>query len=150
MGNGGSTVTGVPLRGMDTATMDLDAIKQSMAKTNDLFSSEVFGKRNFAAIDQIYTRDARILPPGRQMASGRPEIKGFWYDIIRSFNARSAVLESVDVIAAGEGVVEIGKALLTAHPAGQPEVQWDVKYVVLWKQEDGQWKWHVDIWNMNA
>ena len=24
-----------------------------------------------------------------------------------------------------------------------------VKYVVYWKQEDGAWKWHVDIWNMN-
>ncbi len=73
---------------MDTDT-DLSAIKQEMAKTNELFNSEVFGKRNFAAIDQIYTRDARILPPGRPMGSGRPEIKGFWFDMIRSFNAKS-------------------------------------------------------------
>lgn len=60
------------------------------------------------------------------------------------------MLTSVDVMPAGEGLVEIGKAVLTAEPAGQPEVQWDMKYVVFWKQEDGQWKWHVDIWNMNV
>jgi ketosteroid isomerase-like protein len=29
-------------------------------------------------------------------------------------------------------------------------VQMEVKYVVYWRQEDGRWKWHVDIWNMNA
>jgi hypothetical protein len=22
-----------------------------------------------------------------------------------------------------------------------------VQYVVIWKQEDGRWKWHRDIWN---
>src|SRR5580704_18161096 len=120
---------------MKAAKQSLSEIKQSMANTNALFNTEIFGKRNFAAIDQIYTRDARILPPGRPMFSGRPEIKGFWFDIIRSFNAKSAVLESLDVMPAGEGLVEIGKAVLTAEPAGQPEVQWDRKYVVFWKQE---------------
>jgi len=132
---------------MDT---DISAIKQAMAKTNELFNDEVFLKRNFAALDQIYTKSARILPPGAPMVSGRQEIKGFWFDMIRSFNAKSAVLKSVDVIPAGDGVVEIGKAVLTVEPAGQPEVQFDVKYVVYWQQEDGLWKWHVDIWNMNA
>jgi ketosteroid isomerase-like protein len=132
---------------MDT---DISAIRQGMAKTNELFNAEVFGKRNFAALDQIYTRDARILPPGAPMVSGRQEIKGFWFDMIRSFNAKSAVLESVDVMAAGDGVLEIGKATLTVELAGQPETQFDVKYVVYWKQEDGAWKWHVDIWNLNA
>ena len=132
---------------MDT---DMNAIRQGMAKTNELFNAEVFGKRNFAALDQIYTRDARILPPGAPMISGRPEIKGFWFDMIRSFNAKAAVLQSVDLLPAGDGVLEIGKATLTVELSGQPETQFDVKYVVYWKQEDGVWKWHVDIWNLNA
>jgi ketosteroid isomerase-like protein len=135
---------------MDTSKSDMNAIKQEMAKTNALFNSEVFGKRNFDALDQIYTSDARILPPGGPMVSGREAIKGFWFDMIRYFNAKSAVLESVDVMPAGDGLVEIGKATLTVEPAGQPEAQMQVKYVVFWKQEDGLWKWHVDIWNMNA
>jgi len=135
---------------MDTATMDLSEIKQAMAKTNDLFNTEVFGKRNFAALDQIYTREARIMPPGRLTVTGRPDIKGFWFDMIRSFNAKAAELTSVEVIPAGEGLVEVGRAVLTAEPAGQPEVQLDIKYVVFWKQEDGLWKWHIDIWNLSA
>ena len=128
----------------------LDQIKQAMESTNDLFNAEVFGKRNFAELDHIYTRGARILPPGASMVSGREAIKKFWTDMIQSANATSAVLTSVDVMSAGEGVVEIGKASLTVEPPGQPAAQIEVKYVVYWQQEDGRWKWHVDIWNPNS
>ncbi len=121
-----------------------------MAKTNDLFNTEVFGKRNFDALDQIYTEDARILPPGAAMISGREAIKGFWSNLIQSANARSAALESVDVIPAGDGVVEIGRATLSVAPQGQEPTDLEVKYVVYWRQEDGRWKWHVDIWNQNS
>ena len=128
----------------------LDQIKRSMQSTNDLFNSEVFGKRNFAALDDIYTRNARILPPGAPMISGREAIKKFWSDMVQSANATSAVLASVDVMPVGDAAVEIGKATLTVEPPGQPAAQMEVKYVVYWQQEDGRWKWHVDIWNSNS
>ena len=47
---------------------------------------------------------------------------------------------------AGDGIVEIGRATLTLE--GEPQME--VKYVVYWRQEDGRWKWHVDIWNQNS
>jgi len=128
----------------------LDEVKLAMAATNNLFNTEVFGKRNFAALDQIYTSDARILPPGAPMISGREAIKKFWSDLIQSVNAKSAVLATVDLILAGDGLVEIGRATLTVEPHGQSTTQMEVKYVVYWRQEDGRWKWHVDIWNQNA
>jgi ketosteroid isomerase-like protein len=121
-----------------------------MADTNELFNTEVFGKHNFDALDDIYTSGARILPPGAPMITGREAIKGFWSDMIQSVSAKSAVLESVDVIPAGDGAVEIGRAILTVQPEGQPSAQMEVKYVVYWQQEQGRWKWHVDIWNMNS
>jgi len=117
-----------------------------MADTNDLFNKEVFGKRNYDALDQIYTTDARILPPGAPMISGRSAIKEFWSGMIQSANAKSAVLESIDVVATGDGAVEIGRATLILEPNAQMEV----KYVVYWKNEDGRWKWHIDIWNANS
>jgi ketosteroid isomerase-like protein len=126
-----------------------DQLRSAMSKTNSLFNSEVFGERNFDALDQIYTLDARILPPGAPMISGRENIKKFWSDLIQSVNAKSALLESVEVIPAGDSVVEIGRATLNVEPQGQA-AQLEVKYVVHWKQEDGRWKWHVDIWNQNS
>ena len=120
-----------------------------MAATNDLFNSEVFGNRNFAALDKIYTANARILPPGAPVISGRAAIREFWSNLIQSANAKSAVLSSVDLIPTGDGVIEIGRATLTIEPNGAV-AEMEVKYVVYWLEEDGLWKWHVDIWNQNS
>jgi ketosteroid isomerase-like protein len=128
----------------------LNQIRAAMATTNDLFNTEVFGKRNFAAPDRIYTTDATILPPGASMISGRLAIKEFWSNLIQSANAKSAVLSSVNITPAGDGVVEIGRATLTVQPEGSVEAQMEVKYVVFWREEDNRWKWHIDIWNQNS
>lgn len=138
-------------RAMETTNLStISEIRERMAETNDLFNTEVFGRRNFDALDEIYTSDARILPPGAPMISGRAAIKKFWSDMVTGADARSAVLSSVEVMQAGEGVVEIGSAVLTVAPPGQGEAQMEVKYVVYWREEAGRWKWHVDIWNPNA
>jgi ketosteroid isomerase-like protein len=128
----------------------LHQIRLAMANVNELFNTEVVGKRNLNALDDIYTADARILPPGAPMISGRQAIKEFWSNLVQSANATSAVLESLDVMPGADGVVEIGRATLTLQPDDQSPAQMEVKYVVYWKQEDGRWKWHVDIWNQNS
>jgi ketosteroid isomerase-like protein len=135
---------------MATTQISLGQAALAMSATNELFNSEVFGKRNFAALDQVYTADARILPPGAPMISGREAIRKFWSDLVVGANATSAVLTSIDVMPAGNDLVEIGSAVLTVEPPGQSAAQMEVKYVVHWRQEDGIWKWHVDIWNANA
>jgi len=117
-----------------------------MRQTNELFIAEVGAKRNVAALDKIYTANARILPPGAPMIEGREQIKGFWASAMAALDVKSATLATVQAEPAGDGVVEIGSAVITTN-AGQ---SMDVKYVVHWKQEDGQWKWHTDIWNMNG
>ncbi len=135
---------------MSSSAPALDQIRRAMATTNDLFNAEVFGQRNFDALDKIYTADARILPPGASMISGRKAVKEFWSNLIQSANASSAALESVDVMPAGDGIVEIGRATLRVQPGGHAPTEMQVKYVVYWRQEDGLWKWHVDIWNQNS
>jgi ketosteroid isomerase-like protein len=129
---------------------NIDQLRIAMASTNELFNAEVFGKRNFDALDEIYTEQARILPPGADVISGRNAIKQFWSNLIQSVNAKSAVLSSVEVMLAGDGIVEIGRASLTVEPEGSSATEMQVKYVVYWKQESGRWKWHVDIWNQNS
>jgi ketosteroid isomerase-like protein len=128
----------------------LEQIKFAMAKTNELFNTEVFRNRNFDALDQIYTSDARILPPGAPLVSGRPAIKDFWSSQIQAVSAKSAMLTSVDVMQSGDGIVEIGRTRLSMESEGQTATQMEVKYVVYWRQEDARWKWHVDIWNQNS
>jgi ketosteroid isomerase-like protein len=117
----------------------------AMRQTNELFNVEVGSKRNVEALDRVYTSDARILPPGAPMIEGRAQIKSFWAQAIAGMDVKSVTLSTVNAEAAGDGVVEIGRAELVTN-AGQTVA---VKYVVHWKQEDGAWKWHTDIWNLN-
>jgi ketosteroid isomerase-like protein len=128
----------------------LDSVKLAIASTNDLFCVEVCGKRNFDALDLIYTSDARILPPGAPIISGRESIKEFWAGLVSSLNVKSARLTPIDIIPAGDGMLEIGQASIEAEPAGQSPAVIEGKYVVYWRQEDARWKLHVDIWNLNA
>ena len=136
---------------MSTAAQSaLSETRAAMAATNDLFNTQVFGKRNFEALDNVYTANARILPPGAPMISGRKAIKEFWSSLIQSANAKSAALATVDVTLAGDGVIEVGRATLTIQPEGGAAAEIEAKYVVYWRQEDGLWKWHIDIWNQNS
>lgn len=120
-------------------------MQQSIQATNRLFE-EVAAKRNVEALDKVYTKDARILPPGGEMVAGRENIKQFWRGAIEQLNVSAARLETVSFELAGEGGYEVGRALLEFAGGGSAAA----KYVVVWKQEDGLWKWHVDIWNLNA
>ena len=123
-----------------------DSIQAEMQKVNALFGETVVKGRNFAALDQIYTVDARILPPGADLIEGRENIKGFWQAAVAGMNVQDAKLVSVNAHLAGDSIIEVGRAKLFL-PEGQSA---DVKYVVEWRQESGAWKWHTDIWNMNA
>ena len=123
------------------------SIPDELRKTNAIFQDEVVKGRNVAALDRVYTRNARILPPGTDMVSGREQIKQFWQAALDSMKIAAVSLQSVDVEDLGDTRVEIGRAELTPEGSAQSIT---VKYVVVWKREDGAWKWHVDIWNPNS
>jgi uncharacterized protein (TIGR02246 family) len=118
-----------------------------MRKTNQIFEDAV-AARTTAPLDAVYTADARILPPGGEMIAGREKIKEFWQGAIESLNVSSVELATVDVEVLGDTAYEIGRATLNFATPGAAPAQ--VKYVVVWKREDGTWKWHVDIWNPNS
>lgn len=50
-------------------------ILEAMKATNSIFNEEVIAKGNVGALEQVYTADARVLPPGAEIISGRPAIQ---------------------------------------------------------------------------
>jgi ketosteroid isomerase-like protein len=122
-----------------------DSILAAMAATNRIFDTELVNTGNFDLLDKVYTANARILPPGAPMVAGRANIKEFWKSAIAALGVKSAKLATVDAEMTGDSVVEIGKADLVVGDGSTVTL----KYVVHWKQEDGAWKWNVDIWNSN-
>ena len=122
-----------------------EAVLAAMRQTNQIFDREVVAQQKLDRLSRIYTAGARILPPGAPMMTGLDQIKAFWGAAIAGLSLTAAKLTTVDAEMAGDGVVEIGQAALST---GSGEVT--VKYVVHWKQEGGDWKWNVDIWNPNS
>ena len=122
-----------------------ETVLNAMRQTNAIYDAEVVRNCNTDALDKVYTANARILPPGAPMVHGRAAIKSFWREALASLGVVDSKLATVEAEPCGDSVLEIGKADLTV--ANNQIVE--VKYVVHWKQEDGRWKWHVDIWNLN-
>jgi ketosteroid isomerase-like protein len=114
-----------------------------MSETNRRFSDAIARGDGATAAKEAYTRNARVLPPGGEMVTGRDAIGQFWSGAIQALGISKAELSTVDVQPLGDGAYEIGRATLTLG-GGQEVV---AKYVVVWQREDGDWRWHVDIWN---
>lgn len=128
--------------------MSPSTFRNALRETNSIFETEVVVNRNVAALDRVYTSKARILPPGSEMISGLENIKKFWQGAMDTLGVKAATLETVEIDDLGDTAVEIGRAQLQFADSSLPPMS--VKYVVVWKRENGAWKWHVDIWNPSA
>ena len=120
----------------DHAQAAAAAIQEANRKFMDAFE-----RRDTAALARFYGDDALVMPPHSEAVRGRDSIGEFWqgmFDI-----ATSVTLETIDVMAAGDAVVEAGRYRVMAGES----VADRGKYLVVWKQEGGQWKLHRDIWN---
>lgn len=95
------------------------------------------------AMAALYTEDGQVLPPNSDAVSGRPAIQSFWQGAIQ-MGIKAVRLETIEVEGHGSTANEVGKFTLQ----GEGGLVVDTgKYVVIWKQEAGQWKLHRDIWN---
>jgi uncharacterized protein (TIGR02246 family) len=96
-----------------------------------------------AGMAALYTENGQVLPPNSDVVSGRQAIQSFWQGAIR-MGIKAVKLETVEVESHGTTANEVGK--FTIQGEGGLVVDTG-KYVVIWKQEAGQWKLHRDIWN---
>ncbi len=124
--------------------MTPNKMSEHLAATNRIFEEEVVAKRDFTALAHVYTKTARILPPGSETVTGLEAIQSFWQTAVEGLQVTAVKLSTVEHEHVGETIIELGRADLHITGAPEPMV---VKYVVVWKQEDGQWKWDIDIWN---
>lgn len=127
--------------------MASDPQRADMEQVNQIFEREVIGKRDFSAIERVYTTGARILPPGAAMLTGLDHIRHFWEQAVSSLNIESLTLSTLDLQVSGDTAVEVGRAEMHTNQPTSPTV---VKYVVVWKRDGGSWKWDIDVWNADA
>lgn len=120
---------------------------QERMRAADRRFTDLFNRGDVAgAARSIYTADAKILPPGAPAVTGRDAIVQFWVAAAAQLGIREVSLETVEAQPVPGGAYQVGRAVLQL--AGGQSVEG--KYVVIWKEEGGDLRWHIDIWNLNA
>lgn len=109
---------------------------------------EAFNKGEAAAVANMYTINARLLPPNAEMVTGRANIQTFWQGAI-SAGLKMVSLETEHIDTQGNLAVEIGRYTTTIPGAGGTTTTDKGKYVVVWKREGRSWKLAVDTFNSN-
>lgn len=118
-------------------------LRRSIDETNRRFV-EAFNAGDISrAVEEVYTPEARILPPDAPVIEGRTRITEFWQSTAQQLGIRSVSLSTVSLDTLGDSACEIGHADVRLGSGQEARF----KYVVLWKQDGGRWGWHVDIWN---
>jgi uncharacterized protein (TIGR02246 family) len=122
-----------------------DEVRAAIETQNRAFGEAVHAG-DTAAIGALYSADGAVLPPNGARVTGRAAVTEFWTSALTA-GISSAVLTTEEVFyAGGDTATEIGSAVLSAKDGSVVD---EGKYIVLWKQEDGAWRLHRDIWNSN-
>lgn len=106
---------------------------------------EAVANRDAKAIANLYTADGMIMPPGADIVQGSADIRAFWQNAVGD-GPGAFVLSTTEVERHGDTVTEVGTFSTKAEDGSEIG---SGKYIVIWKNVNGDWKLHRDIWNMN-
>ena len=102
-----------------------------------------FSRGDALGMANLYTDDGQVLPPNSDFVTGKEAIQGFWQALM-DMGIKEAKLDIVEVEQQDDLAFEVSKYTLKG---GEGQMLDQGKYIVVWKQEDGQWKLHRDIFN---
>jgi uncharacterized protein (TIGR02246 family) len=101
-----------------------------------------FTRGDATTLASLYTSGAQLLPAHSDFVVGAGAIRAFWQSVI-DMGLKGASLETIDVEGHGDTAIELGRYRLLA--AGDVVAD-QGKYIVVWKNDNGAWKLHRDIW----
>ncbi len=115
--------------------------QEAIAQANQQFMV-AFNQAKASGVAGCYTTDAQLLPVHAGFIAGQQNIQGFWQAVM-DMGIKAAKLETLELDVLGETAIEVGKYTLLGSKG---QVMDAGKYVVIWKNEQGQWKLYRDIW----
>jgi uncharacterized protein (TIGR02246 family) len=125
-------------------TTQTTEIRNDIRRADDAFEQH-FSQGDASGIADLYTNDGMLLPTGSEFIKGKEAIRNFWQGAI-NMGIKEAKLDIIEVELQGEIAYEVGRYQLKGADGALMD---QGKYIVIWKQEQGQWKLHRDIWNTN-
>ncbi len=119
---------------------------RTLAKTIKNRNREFMTRFNHGSaegVSQLFSIDAKILPPNADSVTGRDAIIMFWQAVMEMGIDR-VELSTVEIEHHGNIAIEIGNLLMIDE---NKKVVDRSKYMVIWKHRNGEWKLHRDMYN---
>ena len=129
----------------ETPAFSLDSAKAAIAASNKVFG-ECFAKGDSVTFVGCYTSDACINPSNMPRMCGPQAITAFFNGGYK-MGIRNIKLTTEEVMGGKDAVVETGKYEMFVGDNVSAEKG---KFIVVWKEENGKWKMHRDIWNSDS
>jgi uncharacterized protein (TIGR02246 family) len=127
--------------------LPLPALAQSadlnaQAEKMDRAWEKAYNAGDAAAVTALYTKDAKVMPPGAEAASGTKAIQAlFEADVAQGVKN---TLTREDVVGFGDYALETGKYVATSADGKHLD---HGSFMTLLKKVDGGWKIHRDTWS---
>lgn len=123
---------------------DLSAAKSEIQEADRIFM-DLFAKGDSIGLANLYTKDAKFMSPGAPAVVGRANIQSAMSGLFQSGITR-VDLRLKEVFGNEDLLVEEGEFTLYV----KDDAVADEKYIVVWKNVDGEWKLFRDIFNSNT
>jgi ketosteroid isomerase-like protein len=116
---------------------------RAQIESNNAAFMAAFARGDSAGAAAVYTETGQVLPPNFPVMSGKPAIQASWQEAMKR-DIAAVSLETVEFEEAGDMAWEAGRGMLKTSDG---QVLDEGNYLVIWKRENGVWKWHRDIFN---
>jgi uncharacterized protein (TIGR02246 family) len=127
--------------------LPLPALAQSadltaQAEKMDRAWEKAYNSGDAPALTALYTKDAKVMSPGAEAASGTKAIQALFEADLAQGAKNTLTME--DVVGFGDYALETGKYVATSADGKHLD---HGSFMTLLKKVDGGWKIHRDTWN---
>jgi ketosteroid isomerase-like protein len=131
--------------------MEEDMSRREQIESLNAELSKAAANKDTAGIAAFYEEGARLLPPGAPIVEGRENILARFNAFIPNAKSMSMVFDLVDVIEAGDVVIDISRMTVSVERPSGESASHVSKHVVVWRQQpDGDLKIVVEAINRDA
>ena len=125
-------------------TFNLESAKAEIEAANSEFKS-LMAAADSIGLSNLYTQDTKIMMSGAPAINGRENVKST-FSVIMNSGISNADLKTIEVWGTEDLIAEEGEYTLYAGD----DIADQGKYIVLWKNVEGKWKLHRDIFNSDV
>ncbi|TXG36749.1 YybH family protein [Seonamhaeicola maritimus] len=119
-------------------------VTEEIVAANKVFI-ELFNAHKGTEIGNLYTEGGRLFPVNSPVIEGQEAIGQFWSAVF-DMGIDNGVLTTVEVESFGDTAVEEGAYSLFDSNNNKLD---EGKYIIVWKNVDGQWRLDRDIFSTN-